>query len=134
MSSRGIPIERVDELVEFGLGEWEGLGFGELDGRDDWRRFNTFRSGTRAPGGELMVETQARMVRQLDRLRERHPRETVAVVSHADPLRAAIAWFLGIPTDLTCRFELGTASVSVVEVHDWGARVRCLNHTGESPV
>jgi probable phosphoglycerate mutase len=133
-ASRGIPLERVDELVEFGLGEWEGLAFGELDGRDDWRRFNSFRSGTRAPGGELMVETQARMVRQLDRLRARHPHDTIAVVSHGDPLRAALAWFLGIPIDLIFRFELGTASLSVVEVHDRGARVLCLNHRGELPV
>jgi probable phosphoglycerate mutase len=133
-SSQGVALERIDELAEVGIGEWEGLAFADLDRRDDWRRFNTFRSGTRAPGGELMVETQARMVRQLDRLRARHPDDTIAVVSHGDPLRAALAWFLGIPIDLIFRFEIGTASVSVIEVHDCGARVLCLNHTGETPI
>lgn len=127
-------MERIEELGEIGVGEWEGLAMPALDRRDDWRRFNAFRSGTRPPGGELMVETQARMIRQLDRLRARHPDATVAVVSHGDPLRAAVAWFLGVPMDLIFRFEIATTSVSVIEIHDWGARVLCLNHTGERPI
>lgn len=114
------------------VGEWEGLTFGALDLRDDWRCFNTSRATTRSPGGELMIETQARMVAALKSIRRRHPDAAVAVVSHADPLRSAIACFLGIPLDLMLRFEISTASFSVVEMGDWGARVLCLNATVEA--
>ncbi len=124
----------MEELGEIRLGEWQGLTIQELDQRDDWKRFNTFRSGTPAPGGELMLETQARMVRQLLQLRQKHPTGTVAVVSHGDPLRAVLAFFLGIPLDFVLRFEISPASVSVVQLHEWGARVLCINHTGELPV
>jgi probable phosphoglycerate mutase len=116
------------------MGDWEGMTIQELHQREDWRRFNAFRSGVRAPGGELMLETQTRMVRQLDALREQHPGECIAVVSHADPLRASLAHFLGLPLDLILRFEISPASVSVVELSDWAPRILCINETGDIPL
>jgi broad specificity phosphatase PhoE len=130
----GVTVEKVDELGEVHLGEWEGLTIAELDRREEWRRFNTYRSGTRIPAGELMIETQTRMVRQLDRLAAQHPDATLAVVSHGDPLRSVIAYYLGIPLDLLLRFEVSPASVSILEAAQWGPRILCLNHTGEGPL
>jgi probable phosphoglycerate mutase len=129
----GLEIQQVVELGEFHAGEWEGLTLAELDQRDDWHRFNQFRSGTRAPGGELMIETQARMIRQLTCIAARHREELVAIVSHGDPLRAVVAYYLGIPLDFMLRFEIDPASVSVVQVAEWGARVLCVNHKDAVP-
>jgi probable phosphomutase (TIGR03848 family) len=131
--SHGLDVQVVERLGEVRAGEWQGMAFSDLDRREDWRRYNTFRSGVRIPGGELMAEIQLRMVQELESLRARHSSDAVAVVSHGDPLRAAVAWFLGIPIDLMLRFEIGTASVSVVQVDDWNARVLCVNETGEVP-
>jgi len=125
----GLEAQLVEALGEIRLGEWEGRPFKELDPREDWRKFNAFRSGTRAPGGELMIETQTRMVQQITSLCERHPSDTVALVSHADPLRAVVAYFLGMPLDLVSRLEIGPASLTVLQVHGWGARVLSLNET-----
>ena len=94
------------------------------------RRFNTVRSLTRAPGGEIAVETQARMVRKIHELAGRHDGGTVAIVSHGDPLRAAIAYFLGMPLDFLLRFEVHPASLSVVELGEWGVEVLCVNDRG----
>jgi len=132
--NQGVEPRTIDDLGEIRLGAWEGMAIAELDRREDWRRFNTFRGGVRAPGGELMLETQVRMVGQLERLHALHSNGAVAVVSHGDPLRAAIACFLGIPLDLLLRFEIAPASVSVLHFDDWGARVMCLNATEEIPV
>jgi probable phosphoglycerate mutase len=123
----------VEDLGEVRAGSFEGETLADLDRRDDWKRFNVFRGGTRAPGGELMIETQARMVRQIDAFRQRHDGDVVAVVSHADPLRAALAHFLGISIDMLLRFEISPASVSVLVLSDWAARVCCVNWTGEIP-
>src|SRR5262249_21110061 len=102
----------------------------ELEQREDFRRYKCFRTGTRPPGGgELMIEVQNRMVREVTRLADEHPGQTVALVSHGDPLRAVLAWCLGIPLDLLLRFEVGTASVSVVEIAEWGPRVMSVNLT-----
>jgi probable phosphoglycerate mutase len=130
----GLAPQPVEDLGEVHMGEWEGLSFAELEPRQDWRNFNTNRSGARPPGGEMMTEVQTRMIRQIRCLQERHPGDTLAMVSHSDPLRSVVAYYLGIPLDLMLRFEIAPASVTVVEVAEWGPRVLCLNETGDVPL
>ncbi len=115
------------------FGEWEGKTYADLAQRPEWNAFNTVRSAVRPPGGELMLECQMRMVREIERIAREHPNDTVALVSHGDPVRALLAYFLGISIDLITRFEISTASVSVVQVADWGSRIVCVNRTGEIP-
>jgi broad specificity phosphatase PhoE len=128
----GIEPQPDEDLGEFRMGEWQGREIAKLDEREDWRRFNVFRGGTRAPGGELILETQARMVRRVHALAGQCPGETVAIVSHADSLRALIAYFLGAPLDLMLRFEISPASVSILELSDWTARFLCINALSEA--
>src|SRR4051812_31958530 len=65
----GIEPRPDPDLGEFHAGEWEGLAIDDLDRQEEWRRFNHFRGGTRAPGGELIIETQARMIRRIQALK-----------------------------------------------------------------
>ncbi len=78
-----------------------------------------------------MLEIQTRVVAEMVRLREAHPGECMAVVSHGDVIKAAVAHFLGVPLDLFLRIEIGLASVSVVAVGDTGPWVLCVNNTGD---
>ncbi len=57
---------------------------------------------------------QTRVVSALARIVERHPGATVVAVSHADPIKAAVAHALGIHLDLFQRIGIGTASISVL--------------------
>jgi broad specificity phosphatase PhoE len=127
----GVEPRRDPELGEFHAGEWQGSAIDDLERREDWRRFNQFRGGTRAPGGELMIETQTRMVRSVQALAAAHPAETVGIVSHGDPLRSVVAFYMGISLDMMLRFEISPASVSVLELSEWSARVVCVNDRGE---
>jgi probable phosphomutase (TIGR03848 family) len=128
---RGLEVVMAPGVNEIDFGEWTGKALAELDGRPDWRAFNSFRSGTRIPGGEAMPEVLARALGELDRLRRAHPSpETlVAVVSHGDVLRGIVAHFLGISLDFFQRIELSPASVSILELEGYGARVLLLNAT-----
>ena len=56
---------------------------------------------------------------------------TVAVVSHQDAIKAAIAHYAGIPLDLFHRIEISPASVSVIRLAEWGPQIVTINHTGE---
>lgn len=130
----GLKLNPRTALGEMRMGTWEGRRFDELAHDEQWRRFNEFRSGTRAPNGESMLETQARMVSELECIAQSHDGELAAVVSHADPLRSALAHYLGMPLDSMQRFELVPASVSVVLVSAGPPVVRCLNYTGGLPL
>ncbi len=129
----GLPVQTDEAITELGFGDWTGARLGDLGTEDRWKRFNAFRSGTRAPNGELFLETQLRIVRFVLDLRERHEGQTVALVSHADVIRAALLHFLGIPMDQFLRLEISPASISTVAVADYGPWVLGINHTGELP-
>jgi probable phosphoglycerate mutase len=93
----------------------------------EWRLYNTFRSSTRAPGGELATEVQTRMVEQLTRYSRQHPDQTVAVFSHADAIRLTLVHFLGMPIDLMHRLEIRPASISAVRLAEWGPQILLMN-------
>ena len=61
-----LPVETADQLNELDYGDWTGKSFEELDKTPEWARYNEFRSGTRIPAGELMLQTQARVKRELE--------------------------------------------------------------------
>lgn len=126
---------RFDEaLAEVDFGAWVGRSFEELADDPQWQQWNTLRSCTPAPGGEWMLGAQLRIVTTLGAIRAQHPGELVAVVSHGDLIRAALAHFLGVPLDLFLRIEIDCASVSVVTWEPRGPRVLCVNHVGATPV
>ena len=127
----GQEVRRCEAILEIDYGEWTGLDIRRVLDEEHWKHYNSFRSGTRIPSGELMLEAQARIVVELARLRALHSQETIALVSHGDLIRAAIAYYAGIPLDLFSRIEISCASVSVLVLHDYGARLLKLNDTGE---
>jgi probable phosphoglycerate mutase len=129
--SVGDSIKIAPELDEIEYGEWTGRSFEELRGIPRWRDFNSLRSCTRVPGGELMIEVQARVLELMECLCERHPAMTVALVSHADVIRGALAHCLGMPLDLVLRLEISPASISMVAMEQDGPRVLCINNTEE---
>jgi probable phosphoglycerate mutase len=125
-----LPAQVREEISELDFGEWSGQPLDDLRPQERWQRFNRFRSGTRAPNGELMLETQARVVTFMQALREAQPDQLVALVSHGDVIKSAVAYYLGVPLDLFQRIEIGLASVSVIHVGDYGPWVLCVNETG----
>jgi probable phosphoglycerate mutase len=66
------------------------------------------------------------------RLRDAFPEQHVALVSHADPIKTALACFLGAPLDLYDRIEISLGSISVVALHDWGAKILRINDVPSS--
>ncbi len=100
---------------------------------EDFRRYNQFRAGVRPPGGELLVEVQTRVARRLEALAPAYRDGTVAIVSHGDALRSTLALYLGISLNMITHFEISPASLSVLQLAEWGARVLCMNVTEPAP-
>ena len=125
-----LQIEVRDALGEVQFGEWTGRTMADLDADPLWHRFNRYRSSTRAPNGELMLESQARIVGEIERIREQHPNGMIAVFSHGDVIRAAVLHYLGMPIDLFQRIEIHPASVTTMDLDENGPRILKLNETG----
>lgn len=125
----GISADIEPALNELDFGAWTGREIASLCDDPLWRSFNALRSRTRAPGGESMLEAQARIVAFLEDMHDRHADAPVAVVSHGDVLKAAVLHYLGMPLDSFLRFELEPASITVLELAPWGSRILALNDT-----
>src|SRR6266511_6010132 len=78
----GVKIEIREAFGEVRTGEWTGHAIAELERDQRWRHFNSYRSGTRIPGGELMPEVQTRAVCEIETLRDEFPDDVLCVVSH----------------------------------------------------
>ncbi|MCS6840663.1 MAG: MSMEG_4193 family putative phosphomutase [Roseiflexus sp.] len=126
----GLPIRLVEALQEVDYGEWQGAELKELYKHELWPGVQYYPSGTRFPNGETLGETQMRIVAALDALRARHPKGMIAVVSHADVIRLATAYYIGIHIDLFQRLEIATCSVTAIRFTRMGPRLLAYNDTG----
>lgn len=126
----GRVVVSREEFLELDTGRWTGQRFDALGEDPGFHRFNQLRSCSGAPGGELMLQAQARMVAGLEALRREHPGQAVVVVSHGDMIRAALAHCLGMPLDLMLRLVVEMGSVSIVGIGEGEVRVEAINDTG----
>ena len=122
-----VPVFVASDLNEVDFGEWTGLSFGELNRRKEWIAFNQSRSTAPIPGGEWMVDVQSRACRALKEIHEAHPTDHVAIISHADVLRALVAKLIETPLDRIDQFTIDPASVSVLRSSWRGFELTRLN-------
>ena len=126
-SKLGLRV-RIDKgLLECDFGEWTGKSLRLLARRREWRTVQTLPASFRFPGGESFVEMQTRMVDALDRLADRHRGGAFVAVSHADPIKAAVAATAGVPLDLFQRLVISPCSVTALVRGENSNHVLCVN-------
>ncbi len=111
----GVDVQERRGLGETDYGEWTDRPLAELREEPLWRVIQSTPSRVTFPGGESLRGSQARMVDELEAIAGLHAdRDVVVAVSHADPIKSAVAHFLGMPLDTFQRLVIAPASVTVV--------------------
>jgi probable phosphomutase (TIGR03848 family) len=123
----GLRVRIERGLLECDFGEWTGRRLAVLRRRREWRTVISVPSAFRFPGGESFPEMQARIVATLDRLCERHAGASFVAVSHADPIKAAVADTAGVPLDLFQRQVVSPCSVTALVRGGAARSVLCVN-------
>jgi probable phosphoglycerate mutase len=126
-AAAGAPLTLDDDLLEIDFGTWTGKTFEELRGDQAWAVWERARGVARPPGGETMVEVQARLRRWLDRACTRHPDGRIAAVTHADVIKTLVAYTLGFSLDQHGRLEISPASLTTLAAGEWGMKVMGVN-------
>ncbi len=127
----GLRVVADRGLLECDFGEWTGRALKELGKLPEWKTVQRYPSGFRFPGGESFTEMQARMTSTLARLAQAHRGQTIVAVSHADPIKAAVADALGTHLDLFQRIVVSPCSVSAIWYGEAGPVVLTANSTGD---
>ena len=128
----GLNVVTHKGLLECDFGDWTGASLSSLMKKKEWTTVQRAPSSFRFPNGESFTEMQTRMVSTLDEIRRAHPGKVVVCVSHADPIKAALAHAMGTHLDLFQRIVVSTCSVSAVAYADTGPVVLTVNSTGGS--
>ncbi len=126
----GLRVKPEPGLLECDFGQWTGAQLKDLFKLPEWTTVQRYPSGFRFPDGESFAEMHLRMVTTLDRLRAAHPGQTVVAVSHADPIKAALAAAVGTHLDLFQRIVVSPCSISAVLYTAAGPVVLATNSTG----
>ena len=127
---RNLIVRVVEGVGEVRYGDWNGGDLKELSQHELWPGVQFYPSGTRFPGGETLGEVQMRAIATLDGLRAQHPKEIIAVVSHADLIKLVISYYIGIHVDLFQRLIINPASLTALAFERMGPRLLAFNDTG----
>ncbi len=130
--ARGLRTHIERGLLECDFGEWTGGELSKLMKLPEWATVQRAPSTFRFPGGESFSEMQHRIVSTIDKLRAAHPGGTIVCVSHADPIKAAVAHALGTHLDLFQRIVISTCAISIIVYTPGGPAVLAVNSTGGS--
>ena len=127
--ARKLEINREPDLMDTDLGNWEGKSWKVLSLTKAWKIVQNAPSRFRFPEGESFAEAQLRYANVLERIVKKHhkPKDIIAVIFHADPIKLAISHFLGLPLDHFQRLSCNTGSLTMLHVSEAGANLVKLN-------
>ena len=114
-------------LLEADFGDWTGKKLKDLMKKPEWRTVQRYPSGFRFPSGESFAEMQTRITGTLATLAARHRGGMIVAVSHADPIKAAVAHALGTHLDLFQRIVVSPCSVTAILYSSDGPVVLTVN-------
>ncbi|MGH8903810.1 MAG: histidine phosphatase family protein [Egibacteraceae bacterium] len=128
-----LKVRPCEDVIEIEYGRWTDRPLKPLTRNKLWAVIQARPSLVRFPDGETIRYAQLRAVDALEEIAARHRSGIVAVVSHADIIKAIVAFYAGMPLDAFQRLYVGPSSVTVLAVSD-GARPMLLRFNDEGPL
>lgn len=128
----GETVITDDRWVELAYGEYEGVPAGEVP-PEVWQAWRTNAEFT-TRGGESFGALDARVREACEELRERIAETDVVVVSHVSPIKAAVAWALGVTMEIMFHCHLSQASLCRIDVGRFGPVLHSFNERAPEPM
>ncbi len=121
----GVEPEIDERWLEMDYGDFDGVAITDVP-PDMWAEWIT-NPDFRPPGGESLQEMGDRVFAACDDLLEAARTTDIVVVSHATPIKAAMAWALGVGVAITWRSQIDQASITKILVRDRGPALHAFN-------
>jgi probable phosphoglycerate mutase len=132
-SRLGMTVEPCRGIGEVEYGDWTGKSIKKLARDPKWSVVQFYPSNARFPAGESLYEMQARGVNQINALVDKHPEQTIMIVSHADLIKSVVAHYLGMHLDLFQRLVISPASVTTIVFTMMRPMVQTVNDISHLP-
>jgi broad specificity phosphatase PhoE len=125
--SLNLEIQIRPDLIDIDVGTWTGRSWKVLGRTKHWKVIQQAPSQFQFPDGETFIRVQERVVTTLEAIAAVHRDELVAVVFHADPIKLAVAHYLGLPLDHFQRLTISTGSVTLIKLDHTAVKLLALN-------
>lgn len=118
----------ADEFIECDYGKWSGKKISKLSLLPLWKVIQSTPSQVTFPDGEAMVQMSSRAVSGLmSILTTKKPPNNIAIVSHADVIKALIAFAMGLHLDNFQKLIIDPASISKLSWNENSFTVDFIN-------
>lgn len=117
--------------IEMSYGDWERRPVAEVP-PETWRRWAADPHFA-PPGGESIADLGVRVRDACEDLAERAADEDVVVVSHVSPIKAAVAWALGVPDEIAWHLYLAPGSITRIQIRGPRRVLHSYNTTAHLP-
>lgn len=120
-------IDVEPRFIELDYGDFDGILQNEVP-EDVWKNWRS-DINYRPPNGESLAELNSRVCQVLNEIADESRERNVVVVSHVSPIKAAIAWAVGVEVSSSWRMLLDRGSISRIELSPQGPKLRGFNDT-----
>ena len=133
-AAHGLDVRHDEGLLEVEYGDWTDRPLKPLTRTKRWPVIQARPSLVVFPNGESIRGAQLRAVDAIERIVAQHRKAAVAVVSHADVIKAVVSFYLGQPLDLFQRLVVSPASVTVLHLSSDGGQPALLRFNDDGPL
>ena len=125
--SQHIEVETDPRWIELNYGDFDGQPVSSVSPEQwaTWRTDEHFRP----PHGETLAELSVRVHNAIDALLVDSVSAHIVVVSHVSPIKAAVAWALGVGVEVSWRTALDRASMTTVRLDAKHPALKTFNVT-----
>lgn len=123
------PVHR-SELRELNIGIWERLTWQEIQSRwpEEWQARQNDLVNYRVPGGENLLDVQARVMPVVREILERHQGQELLLVGHGGVNRIILLTAIGAPLVAMFNIEQNYGCLNIIDYYpDGRATVKLLN-------
>jgi len=114
----GLKVQEMSDIIDIDYGEWQGLLNEEVIARDGrlYTRWIENPDGVKFPGGEEFNEVRQRVSKAVNDLIQRHPKESIVLVSHKVICQILVLSLLGLDSSHFWQITQDVCAMNLFEV------------------
>lgn len=130
INSRSCEVLLDDRLRELHFGDWEGLGYQEIEQQypKHWAKWTTDWINTTPPGGENLLSMSKRITAFMEDVLTRYEGKSIVLVSHKGCLQLIVTYLMRLPLEKVWCFDFEHGKYSILEMLDRHCTIRGINN------
>lgn len=114
---KSLNVQSLEGLIDMSFGNWEGHALQEIERIDPetYRQWREEPHLVRLPGGETLDDVRFRAMASLKEVIEKHPGETLALVSHRVVNKVLICGILGLDNSHFWQIAQDTTAINLIQ-------------------